>query len=63
MCKMSTGYRREYIAELCDRLVPNLNDELKLDDMKPFHEAVKDLVIRLTHASDWFRQCKKKGDK
>lgn len=57
MC-MSAKYRREYIAELCDRLVPLLNDELEDEGMENFHEATKDLANRLSLASDWFRQCK-----
>lgn len=58
MC-MSADCRREYISELCDRLIPNLEDELRNSDMKEWNEAIKDLVIRLRNTADKFRQCNK----
>lgn len=60
MCVIHKQYRREYLSELCERIIPLLEDELKEDDSKPLHEAVADLKIRLAHCADWFRQCKKK---
>lgn len=60
MCVIHKQYRREYLSELCERIIPLLEDELKEDDSKPLREAVADLKIRLAHCADWFRQCKKK---
>ena len=60
MCMIRKDYRREYMSELCERIVPLLDDELKEQDTAPLHEACADLKIRLTHCADWFRQCKKK---
>ena len=60
MCVIHKEYRREYLSELCERIIPLLEDELKEDDSKPLHEAVADLKIRLAHCADRFRQCKKK---
>lgn len=62
MCVIHKQYRREYLSELCERIIPLLEDELKEDDSKPLHEAVADLKIRLTHCADWFRQCRKKHE-
>ena len=53
-------YRREYMSELCERIIPLLEDELKEYDSKPIQGAVADLKIRLGLCADWFRQCKKK---
>ena len=59
MCVIHKQYRREYLSELCERIIPLLEDELKEDDSKPLHEAVADLKIRLGLCADWFRQCKR----
>ena len=60
MCAIRKQYRREYLSELCERIIPLLEDELKEDDSKPIQGAVADLKIRLTLCADWFRKCKKK---
>ena len=60
MCAIRKQYMREYLSELCERIVPLLEDELNEPDTAPLHEAFADLKIRLTHCADWFRQCKKR---
>lgn len=60
MCMIRKDYRREYLSELCERIVPLLDYELNEPESAPLHEACADLKIRLTHCADWFRQCKKK---
>ena len=62
MCSIRKQYRREYLSELCERIIPLLEDELKEPETAPLHEACADLKIRLTHCADWFRQCKKKQE-
>ena len=60
MCVIHKEYRREYLSELCERIVPLLEDELNEYDTAQLHEACADLKIRLMNCADWFRQCKKK---
>ena len=59
MCVIHKEYRREYLSELCERIIPLLEDELKEDDSKPIQGAVADLKIRLGLCADRFRQCKR----
>lgn len=54
MC-LSTYNRLDYAAELCERLVPILEDESTSDGMESYNDAIKDLVIRLKHTAEWFR--------
>ena len=60
MCVIHKQYRREYLSELCERIIPLLEDELNEDDSKPIQVAVADLKIRLGLCADWLRQCKNK---
>ncbi len=51
-------YQREYIAELCDRLVPLIEDELADTGTESYHELFKDLACRLKITAEAVRQCK-----